>query len=93
MRFVTCSKADLPPPTGKRVMVIGAGPAGLAAAGFLVCRGHEVTVVDMLPEPGGMMVFAIPDFRFDKSRVVAGIKELEDPVSYTHLTLPTTERV
>ncbi len=57
--------------------VVGAGPAGLAAAGELACRGHEVRVFDRLPEPGGMLMFAIPDFRFRKDLVRAGVRELE----------------
>jgi len=78
MKFLQRSPNAIPAPTGKRVAVIGAGPAGLSAAGSLLCLGHEVHVYDMLPEPGGMMVFAIPDFRFDKSSVIKGIRELEE---------------
>jgi len=63
--------------TGFRVAVVGAGPAGLAAAAELACRGHEVHVYDRLPEPGGMLMFVIPDFRFPKESVREGIRELE----------------
>ena len=63
--------------TGYRVAVVGAGPAGLAAAGELACRGHEVHVYDRLPEPGGMLMFVIPDFRFPKKAVRRAIKELK----------------
>ncbi len=52
-----------PPPTGKSVAVIGAGPAGLAAAGELSLLGHDVVVYDERPEPGGLVRFAIAPFR------------------------------
>ncbi|MGC9012286.1 FAD-dependent oxidoreductase [Thermogladius sp.] len=61
-----------------RVAVIGAGPAGLAATGYLVCRGFEVDVFDKQPLPGGMMVFAIPPWRIPKQRVLEGVKRLEE---------------
>lgn len=64
--------------TGKKVAIIGAGPAGLAAAGELVCVGHEVHVYDMLPEPGGLLVFGIPEFRIPKKGVRQGINELKE---------------
>lgn len=62
----------LPPvaePSGKRVAVIGAGPAGLAAAENLAASGHAVTVFDAMPEPGGLLVYGIPSFKLDKSLV------------------------
>ncbi|HEX7599175.1 MAG TPA: sulfide/dihydroorotate dehydrogenase-like FAD/NAD-binding protein, partial [Polyangia bacterium] len=58
--------SELPPvepPTGKRVAVIGAGPAGLTVAGELVKKGHEITVYDALHKPGGVMLYGIPEFR------------------------------
>ena len=48
---------------GKRVAVVGSGPAGLSAAFYLTKSGHRVTVYDRMDEPGGMMVHAIPAFR------------------------------
>ena len=50
-------------PTGKRVAVVGAGPAGLSAAAFLLAKGHACTVLDERLEPGGMFRYAIPEFR------------------------------
>ncbi|MAF12205.1 hypothetical protein CMK11_17300 [Candidatus Poribacteria bacterium] len=50
-------------PTGKRVMVIGTGPAGLVAAAELVIEGHEVVMYETLHEPGGVLVYGIPEFR------------------------------
>ena len=51
------------PPTGKRVAVVGAGPAGLTVAGDLVKQGHAVTVFDALHKPGGVLLYGIPEFR------------------------------
>ncbi len=61
---------------GKKVAVIGAGPAGLVAAGYLGCSGAEVDVYDKLPEPGGLMLFAIPGSRIGVKAVRDGVKEL-----------------
>jgi glutamate synthase (NADPH/NADH) small chain len=57
----------LAPPTGKRVAVIGAGPAGLACADQLVQRGHDVTIFESKPAPGGLLVYGIPNFKLPKS--------------------------
>jgi len=54
------------PPTGKRVSIVGAGPAGLAAAFWLVRLGHEVTVYDAAPEAGGIPRWGIPAYRLPK---------------------------
>ena len=65
-------KIGLPPnapPTGKKVAIVGSGPAGLSAAGDLVLRGHEVTVFEALHELGGVLVYGIPEFRLPKEIV------------------------
>jgi NADH-quinone oxidoreductase subunit F len=67
-----------PPATGKRVAVVGAGPAGLTAGYYLTRLGHSVTVFEALPEPGGMMRVGIPDYRLPKDVLKAEIKEIED---------------
>ena len=54
------------PGTGKRVAVVGAGPAGLAAAGELAARGHDVTVYDERDEVGGLARFAIAPYRIEE---------------------------
>jgi len=64
--------------TGNKVAIIGSGPAGLAAAGYLICKGHEVHVYERLPEPGGMLMFAIPSYRIPKEGIKKGIRELID---------------
>jgi glutamate synthase (NADPH/NADH) small chain len=56
----------LVPPTGKRVAIIGAGPAGLGCADQLVQAGHEVTIFDSKPAPGGLLVYGIPNFKLPK---------------------------
>ena len=53
-------------PTGRKVAVAGAGPAGLTAAFYLALFGHDVTVFDALPEAGGMLRFALPEYRLPK---------------------------
>ncbi|MEM4613530.1 MAG: FAD-dependent oxidoreductase [Ignisphaera sp.] len=62
----------------KRIAVIGAGPAGLTAVGYLVCRGYEVDVYDKLPYPGGLMTFAIPRYRIPIEEVLDGWRDLEE---------------
>jgi heterodisulfide reductase subunit A-like polyferredoxin len=61
---------ELPVPqitrTGKRVAIVGAGPAGLAAANDLALEGHQVTLFEAQPEPGGMLRYAIPEYRLPK---------------------------
>jgi len=54
------------PPTGKSVGIIGAGPAGLAAAYFLAKKGHDITVYEALPFVGGVMRYGIPEARLDR---------------------------
>ena len=65
------------PATGKRVAIVGSGPAGLTAAYYLAKLGHSVTVFEALPEPGGMMRVGIPDYRLPKDILRAEIEEIE----------------
>ncbi|MBK7319031.1 MAG: NAD(P)-dependent oxidoreductase [Anaerolineales bacterium] len=53
-------------PTGKKVAVIGAGPAGLGCAEMLVQKGYEVTIFESKPAPGGLLVYGIPNFKLSK---------------------------
>ncbi|MFO7251287.1 MAG: NAD(P)-binding protein, partial [Actinomycetes bacterium] len=65
-------------PSGKRVLVVGAGPAGLSAAYHLVLLGHKVTVVDSGEEPGGMMRYGIPRYRLPRDVLAAEIQRILD---------------
>ncbi|AKN34074.1 dihydropyrimidine dehydrogenase [Clostridium carboxidivorans P7] len=58
------------PSTGKKVAVIGSGPAGLTCAGDLAKLGHDVTIFEALHEAGGVLVYGIPEFRLPKETVV-----------------------
>ena len=66
-------KVELPPPTGKRVAVIGSGPAGLTAAADLARMGHKVTVYEALHTAGGVLMYGIPEFRLPKKVVQAEV--------------------
>jgi len=66
----------LPPPTGRRVAVIGAGPAGLTAAGELAKKGHAVAIFEALHEPGGVLIYGIPEFRLPKAILKAEVEYL-----------------
>jgi glutamate synthase (NADPH/NADH) small chain len=57
------------PPTGKKVAIVGAGPAGLTAAADLVKLGHDVVMFEALHLPGGVLVYGIPEFRLPKAIV------------------------
>jgi glutamate synthase (NADPH/NADH) small chain len=61
------------PPTGKRVAVVGSGPAGLTVAGDLVQKGHDVTIFEALHKPGGVLMYGIPEFRLPKEIVQAEV--------------------
>ncbi|MFC1937594.1 FAD-dependent oxidoreductase [Chloroflexota bacterium] len=64
------------PPTGKRVAIVGAGPAGLTAGYYLQKLGHSVTIFESLPEPGGMLRYGIPEYRLPKKILRAEIEEI-----------------
>ncbi len=68
---------DIPNWTGKKVAVIGGGPAGLTVAGDLVKKGHKVTVFEALHMPGGVLVYGIPEFRLPKKIVAAEVDYLK----------------
>ena len=64
-------------PSGKRVAVVGAGPAGLTVAGDLIARSHLVTIFEALHKPGGVLVYGIPEFRLPKEIVAHEVASLE----------------
>ena len=59
--------------TGKKVAIVGGGPAGLSAAYQLAVKGHAVTVLDMMPEMGGMLRYGIPEYRLPKAVLAAEV--------------------
>jgi formate dehydrogenase major subunit len=61
---------ELKPKTGRRVAVIGSGPAGMSAAYYLLINGHDVTVFERDPAPGGMLRYGIPQYRLPKVEVL-----------------------
>lgn len=64
-----CVMCEIEPPTGKKVAVVGAGPAGLTLAGDMKKLGHSVTVFEALHKPGGVLMYGIPEFRLPKAVV------------------------
>ena len=67
-----------PQPSGKRVAIVGSGPAGLTAAGELAKRGHDVTIYEALHKPGGVLVYGIPEFRLPKKIVAQEVERLRE---------------
>lgn len=65
------------PPTGKRVLVVGAGPSGLAAAYHLARLGHRIEIHEAGPVAGGMMHFGIPAYRLPRQELAAEIRRIE----------------
>ncbi|MCK4995723.1 MAG: NADPH-dependent glutamate synthase [Thermoplasmatales archaeon] len=71
--------------TGKKVVIVGAGPAGLTCAGDLAKMGHKVVVYEALHAPGGVLIYGIPEFRLPKAIVHAEvdyIKKLGVEINY-----------
>jgi len=66
-----------PTPTGKKVAIVGAGPAGLTVAGDLVRHGHEITVYEAFHKAGGVLIYGIPEFRLPKAIVQKEVDYLE----------------
>jgi len=66
------------PPSGKKILIVGAGPSGLSAAHHLALMGHSVEVRDAGPVAGGMMHFGIPAYRMPRDVLDAEIKRIED---------------
>ena len=66
-------RPKLAPSTGKRIAIVGAGPSGLSAAYYAAIAGHQVTVFDRQPAPGGMMRYGIPEYRLPKAQLDAEI--------------------
>ena len=75
MGWITPKPAKLK--TGKKIAIIGSGPAGLAAAQQLARTGHDVTVFEKNSRPGGLLGYGIPDFKLDKSLIERRIRQME----------------
>ncbi len=67
---------SVPPPTGRRVLVVGSGPGGMTAAYHLRRLGHDVVVYESSPLPGGMMRYGIPAYRLPREVVAAEIDRI-----------------
>ncbi len=78
----------LPAKLGKRVAVIGSGPAGLTCAGDLIKLGYDVTIFEAFHKPGGVLIYGIPEFRLPKEIVTAEVDFLERlgvEIKYNHV--------
>ena len=62
-------------PTGKRVAIVGSGPAGLACAEQLLQQGHQVVLFEAYPQPGGLLTYGIPNFKLPKSLVDSRLED------------------
>jgi len=65
------------PPSGRRILIIGAGPSGLSAAYHLALRGHSVKIHEAGPVPGGMMHFGIPAYRLPRDVLMGEVRRIE----------------
>jgi glutamate synthase (NADPH) small chain len=68
---------ELPPPTGKKVAIVGAGPAGLTVAADLALMGHKVVIFEALHKPGGVLIYGIPEFRLPKAIVKSEVEYMQ----------------
>ncbi len=71
------NSVEIPPSTDKKVAVVGSGPAGIAVAGDLAKKGHEVTIFEAFHKAGGVLLYGIPEFRLAKNVVAYEIEQLE----------------
>ena len=76
-RGVGVNKPEVSPSTGKKVAVVGSGPAGLTAAAELAKLGHDVTVFEALHASGGVLMYGIPEFRMPKDIVMNEVRYVE----------------
>jgi len=73
-RSVAVDKPDVAPHIGRKVAVVGSGPAGLTAAAELAKLGHDVTIFEALHAPGGVLMYGIPEFRMPKDIVMDEVR-------------------
>ena len=72
------SSAAIPPSNGKKVAIVGSGPAGLTCAGDLAKKGYSVTIYEVLHKAGGVLTYGIPEFRLPKSIVEKEVESLRN---------------
>ena len=78
----------LPKKNGKKIAVIGSGPAGLTCAGDLIKMGYDITIFEAFHKPGGVLIYGIPEFRLPKDIVMAEVEYLERlgvEIKYNHV--------
>ncbi len=68
---------EIKPPTGKKVAIVGSGPAGLTVAADVRREGHDVTIFEALHKPGGVLMYGIPEFRLPKRIVTREVENLK----------------
>ncbi len=71
------NRVEIPPSTGKKIAVVGSGPAGITVAGDLAKKGHEVTIYEAFHRAGGVLLYGIPEFRLAKDIVDYEIDQLK----------------
>ena len=84
MLFRSQELPEIPASTGRRVAVVGAGPAGLTAAEYLRAEGHEVHVYDRHDRAGGLLTYGIPGFKLEKDVVMRRVDRLAESGIHFH---------
>jgi glutamate synthase (NADPH/NADH) small chain len=69
-------EVSVPEPNGHKVAIVGAGPSGLSCAEQLAVKGYEVTIFDAQSQPGGLLLYGIPNFKLDKNVVTERIEDI-----------------
>lgn len=78
------------PRTGRKVAIVGAGPAGLSAAYYLAIKGHEVVIYEQMPKAGGMLRYGIPYYRLPEEVLDA---EIADILSYPSISIRYNKKI
>jgi len=83
---------EFPQPTGKKVAIIGGGPAGIAAAWQLKLKGHESVIYDIAKKPGGKLTSVIPDSRIPKEILKEELSRINKVLTFKHISKPMKEK-